>query len=85
MSIVLKLDAMLKMRHLRGRELARRLGMSEVNLSNMRCGKLKGVRMDTLSKLCRLLECQPGDLLEYKTTGSAEHLGSEASIRSPTS
>ncbi|MCI5826442.1 MAG: helix-turn-helix transcriptional regulator [Arcanobacterium sp.] len=46
-------------------ELAERIGMSSVNLSNLKTGKMKGIRFSTLAALCRELECQPGDLLGY--------------------
>ena len=65
MPIVVRLDVMLARRKMRGRDLAERIGITEQNLSLLKSGKVKGVRFETLAKLCRELECQPGDLLEY--------------------
>lgn len=47
-------------------ELAERIGMSNVNLSNLKTGKMKGIRFETMSAICSVLECQPGDLFEYE-------------------
>lgn len=65
MRIVVTLDVMLARRKMRSRELAERVGISEVNLSLLKSGKVKGVRFATLEKICEVLQCQPGDLLEY--------------------
>jgi putative transcriptional regulator len=65
MSIVIRLDVLLAERKMRSRDLAARIGISEVNLSMYKTGKVKGVRFDTLEKLCSVLRCQPGDLLVY--------------------
>lgn len=65
MPIVVNLDVMLARRKLRGKELAAAVGISEQNLSLLRTGKVKGVRFSTLARVCRVLECQPGDILEY--------------------
>ena len=46
-------------------ELAERVGMTNVNLSNLKTGKMKGVRFETMEAICKALECQPGDLFEY--------------------
>ena len=48
-------------------ELSQRVGLTTVNLSILKTGKAKGVRFDTLESICKVLECQPGDILEYKT------------------
>jgi putative transcriptional regulator len=66
MPIVVRLDVMLAMRKMKARELAGRVGISEQNLSLLRSGKVRGVRFGTLEAICRELECQPGDLLEYE-------------------
>ena len=71
MSIVVRLDVMLARRKMRGRDLAERIGITEQNLSLLKSGKVKGVRFETLAKLCRELECQPGDLLEYDDGSSS--------------
>jgi putative transcriptional regulator len=64
--IVVNLDLMLAKRKMRSKELAERIGITEANLSLLKSSKVKGVRFETLDKICAVLECQPGDLLEYK-------------------
>jgi putative transcriptional regulator len=64
--IVVNLDVMLAKRKVRSKELAERIGITEANLSLLKSGKVKGVRFETLEKICDALECQPGDLLEYR-------------------
>jgi putative transcriptional regulator len=64
--IVVQLDVMLAKRKMRSKELAERIGFTEANISLLKSGKVKGVRFETLEKICEVLECQPGDLLEYK-------------------
>lgn len=64
MEIVVRLDVMLALRKMKSRELAERIGISEQNLSLLKSGKVKGVRFETLARICDVLECQPGDLLE---------------------
>ena len=66
MPIVVTLDIMLARRKLRGKTVAEAIGMSEQNLSMLRSGKVKGVRFETLEKLCTVLDCQPGDLLRFE-------------------
>jgi putative transcriptional regulator len=65
MTIIVNLDVMLAKRKIRGKELAAEIGITEQNLSLLRTGKVKGVRFSTLEQICRILECQPGDILEY--------------------
>ncbi len=65
MPIVVNLDVMLARRKIRGKELAMAVGITEQNLSLLRTGKVKGVRFATLERICEILECQPGDILEY--------------------
>jgi putative transcriptional regulator len=65
-SIVVNLDVMLARRKMRGKELATEVGISEQNLSLLRTGKVKGVRFSTLERICEVLQCQPGDILEYQ-------------------
>lgn len=65
MAIVVRLDVVLAKRKVKSRELAKIIGISEQNLSLLKSGKVKGVRFDTLNKICAALDCQPGDLLEY--------------------
>ena len=64
--IVVQLDVMLAKRKMRSKELAERVGFTEANISLLKSGKVKGVRFETLEKICEALECQPGDLLEYR-------------------
>jgi len=64
--IVVNLDVMLAKRKMRSKELAERIGITEANLSLLKSSKVKGVRFETLDKICAVLECQPGDLLEYR-------------------
>ncbi|HEY4123027.1 MAG TPA: helix-turn-helix transcriptional regulator [Rhizomicrobium sp.] len=66
MAIVVNLDVMLAKRKMRSKELAEIIGITEANLSLLKSGKVKGVRFETLDKICTALECQPGDLLEHK-------------------
>lgn len=66
MRIVVTLDVMLARRKMRAKDLAERIGITEANLSLLRTGKVKGVRFETLAKLCAALECKPGDLLDFE-------------------
>jgi putative transcriptional regulator len=66
MPIVVNLDVMLARRKMRSRELAERIGITEPNVSLLKSGKVKGIRFDTLEAICRVLDCQPGDLLEFR-------------------
>ena len=66
MPIVVQLDLMLARRKMRSRDLAAAVGISEVNISLLKSGKVKGVRFDTLERICEVLQCQPGDLLVYE-------------------
>jgi len=65
MAIVVNLDVMLARRKMRSKELAEIVGITEVNLSLLKSGKVKGVRFSTLDKICAALQCQPGEILEY--------------------
>ena len=67
MAIIVNLDVMLAKRKMRSKELAETIGITEANLSLLKSGKVKGVRFETLDKICAVLECQPGDLLEYRS------------------
>ena len=66
MPIVVTLDVMLARRKMRSRELAERVGITEANLSLLKSGKVRGVRFDTLARICAVLDCQPGDLLAWE-------------------
>ncbi len=65
MAIVVNLDVMLARRKMRSRELAERIGLTEANVSLLKSGKVRGVRFETLSRICEVLDCQPGDLLQW--------------------
>jgi putative transcriptional regulator len=64
--IVVNLDVMLARRKMRSKELSERIGLTEQNVSLLKSGKVKGIRFDTLDKICSVLDCQPGDILEYR-------------------
>ncbi|WP_411889054.1 helix-turn-helix domain-containing protein [Yoonia sp. SDW83-1] len=64
MQIIVRLDVMLALRKMKSRDLAQAIGITEQNLSLLKSGKVKGIRFETLAKICAVLECQPGDLLE---------------------
>ena len=66
MPIVIKLDVMLAMRKVKSKDLAHRVGITEQNLSLLKHGKVKGIRLATLEAICIALDCQPGDLLHYQ-------------------
>ena len=64
MEIVVRLDVMLALRKMKARQLAAEIGITEQNLSLLRTGKVKGIRFETLARICAALDCQPGDILE---------------------
>jgi len=64
--IIVKLDVILAKRKMRLNELAKKIGITEANLSILKTGKARAIRFSTLEALCEVLECQPGDLLEYE-------------------
>jgi putative transcriptional regulator len=66
MRIVVTLDVMLARRKMKAKDLAERIGITEANLSLLRTGKVKGVRFETIAKICDALECKPGDLLDVE-------------------
>ena len=65
MAIIVNLDMMLAKRKMTSLELANRVGMTPANLSILKTGKAKAVRLETLGRLCAALDCQPGDLMEF--------------------
>ncbi|MCQ2155826.1 MAG: helix-turn-helix transcriptional regulator [Bacteroidales bacterium] len=67
MALVVNVDVMLARRKMSCGELAEKIGISPANLSILKTGKAKAVRFSTLESICRVLECQPGDLLEYRS------------------
>ena len=66
MPIIVNLDVMLARRKMRSKELAERIGITEQNVSLLKSGKVKGIRFETLERICEALKCQPGDILEYR-------------------
>ena len=71
MSIRVRLNVMLAERNVKSKDLAEHVGITEANLSLLKQGKVKGVRFDTLARICEYLNCQPGDLLRYENDGTA--------------
>jgi len=71
MPIRVRLNVMLAERNVKSKELAEYIGITEANLSLLKQGKVKGVRFDTLERICAYLKCQPADLLRYEEDGSA--------------
>lgn len=65
MSIIIRLDRVMADRKISVNDLAKELDMSNVNLSNLKTGKMKGIRFETMERICKALDCQPGDLFEY--------------------
>lgn len=66
MAIIINLDVMLAKRKMRLNELSERVGITQSNLSILKQGKAKAIKITTLNTICEILDCQPGDLLEYK-------------------
>jgi putative transcriptional regulator len=77
MTIIVSLDVMLAKRKMRSRVLAEAVGITEQNISLLKSGKVRGIRFNTLSAICRELQCQPGDILEYVPGGDEEESGAE--------
>ena len=65
MAIIIRLDRIMADRKMSLNELAEKVGMTNVNLSNLKTGKMKGIRFETMNVICEALECQPGDLFEH--------------------
>jgi putative transcriptional regulator len=65
MPIIVNIDVMLAKRKMRSNELAEKIGITTVNLSILKTGKAKAIKVETLEAICRALDCQPGDILEY--------------------
>ena len=66
MSIIVNVDVMMARRKMSSQELAERIGITQANLSILKTGKAKAIRFSTLEAICKALDCQPGDLLEYR-------------------
>ena len=73
MEIVVNIDVMMARRKISAGELAERIGITPANLSILKNGKAKAIRFSTLMALCRELDCQPGDLLEFRAEQEAKH------------
>ena len=69
MPIIINIDVMLARRKMSSGELAEKVGITPANLSILKCGKAKAIRISTMDALCRALDCQPGDILEYRPEG----------------
>lgn len=67
MAIIVRLDRVMADRKMSLNELAEKVGLSNVNMSNLKTGKMKGIRFETLNSICKTLGCQPGDILEYSS------------------
>ncbi|MBD0426572.1 helix-turn-helix domain-containing protein [Aquisalinus flavus] len=64
MAIIVRLDMMLALRKMKAKDLAEQIGITEQNVSLLRQGKVKGVRFETLDRICAVLDCKPGDILD---------------------
>jgi putative transcriptional regulator len=72
MPIVINLDVMLARNKMKSKDLAAYVGITEQNLSLLKSGKVKGIRFSTLETICEKLNCQPGDILEYRSDADTE-------------
>ena len=72
MSIIVNLDVMLAKRKMKSNQLAELIGITEQNLSILKTGKAKAIRLSTLNAICHHLQCQPGDILEYRDVTKLE-------------
>lgn len=77
MTICINLDIMMAKRKMRLKTLAKEVGITEANLSVLKNGKAKAVRLSTLDKLCEVLECQPGDILEFEPNDHQDSVAEE--------
>lgn len=77
MTICINLDIMMAKRKMRLKTLAKEVGITEANLSVLKNGKAKAVRLSTLDKLCEVLECQPGDILEFEAKVHQDSVAAE--------
>lgn len=80
MPIIVNLDVMMAKRKMRSKELAERIGITEANLSILKTGKAKAMRFTTLSAICEVLDCQPGDILVYETEVLDKELASHQDL-----
>lgn len=77
MAIIVDLDVMLARRKVRSKELSAAIGITEQQVSLLKSGKVKGVRFETLEKICAFLDCQPGDLLRYEADHPADEINND--------
>ena len=82
MAIIVNLDVMLAKRKMRSKELADRIGITEQNVSVLKSGKVKGIRFETLEKIYAVLQCQPGDILEYRSEAMPSSTFSDSGTQS---
>ena len=75
MPILVKLNVVMAERNVRSKDLAAHVGITEANLSLLKQGKVKGVRFETLERICEFLDCEPGDILRIDRTSHARTLG----------
>ena len=73
MSIIVNVDVMMARRKMSSQELAERIGITQANLSILKTGKAKAIRFSTLEAICKALDCQPGDILEFKNEPGEEN------------
>jgi putative transcriptional regulator len=66
MAIVITLDVMLARRKMKSKDLAKAVGITEANLSKLKSGSVKGIKLETLNKICEILDCKPGDLIDFE-------------------
>jgi len=71
MAIIIRLDRVLADRKMQMNDLAEKVGISTANMSNLKTGKVKAIRFSTLEAICKYLNCQPGDILEYQPEGNS--------------
>jgi putative transcriptional regulator len=77
MSIIINLDVILAKRKVKSKDLAAYVGITEQNLSLLKSGKVKGIRFNTLEKICERLSCQPGDIIEWVASDAVPSVSSE--------
>lgn len=82
MPIIVNLDVMLARRKMSSKDLAEAVGITPQNLSILKTGRARAVRFSTLEAICRVLECQPGDVLEYEAWADGERSGPAAAPES---
>jgi len=73
--IIVRLDVMLALRKVRSKTLAAHVGITESNLSLLKAGRVRGIRFETLGRICEFLDCQPGDILSYEPASTEDAHG----------